>query len=231
MELNIPHTESATDLKSLLDQVDTYVPGRTDGRTTAHTEKYTMHRYLETLVKNNILNFPISVLHSDRPDFIFKEKETTIGIEVTEAISQQFAEYCALREREYPNAIIDLGLFHWGAPNRTIDEMRQLLQQNKLTSDGWRGDAPEREWALYIDSIVRTKLKKLAHIDFIKYHQNFLLIYDNLPLPNIHAKEAANYLIDHLKDIWSITPSFNSIFVERGPVIIKITGDGVHNYV
>lgn len=231
MELNIPHTENATDLQALLNQVDTYVPGRTEGRTTTHTEKYTMHRYLETLINNDILNFPISVLHSDKPDFIFKVSETTIGIEVTEAVSQQFAAYSALRDREFPNSVIDLGLFRWGAPERSLEEMRELLKENKLTSHGWAGDAPEREWALYIDSIIRVKLKKLAHIDFIKFHQNYLLIYDNLPLPNVHAKEASNYLISQIQNIWDLSPSFNTIFVERGPVLVKITKEGSHNYV
>ena len=231
MQLNIPKTESATDLQSLLNQVDTYVPSRTDGRTTVHTEKYTMHRYLETLVKNDILNFPISVLHSDRPDFIFKENTTTIGIEVTEAISQQYAEYCALRDREFPKSVIDLGLFHRGAPKRSMEEMRELLRKNKLVSHGWAGDAPEHEWALFMESVVRSKLKKLAHIDFLKFSQNYLLIYDNLPLPNVHAKKASSFLIPKLNDVWSITPSFDAVFIERGPVLVKITRDGSHNYV
>ena len=231
MELNIPQTECATDLQALLNQVDTYVPGRTEGRTTAHTEKYTMHRYLETLVKNNMLTFPVSVEHSDKPDFVFKEKNTTIGIEVTEAVSKQFAAYCALREREFPKSILDLGLFYWGAPERTVSEMRELLEKNKITSSGWAGDSPEREWALYINSIVRVKLKKLAHIEFIKYHQNYLLIYDNLPLPNVHAKKATEYLVKQLQDTWSLLPSFDSIFVERGPVLVEITKNGSHNYV
>ncbi len=231
VELNIPHTECATDLQTLLNQVDTYVPGRIEGRTTSHTEKYTMHLYLETLVKNGMLNFPISVMHSDKPDFIFKEQETTIGIEVTEAVSQKFAAYSALRDREFPESVIDLGLFHWDAPERTLEEMRELLRTNTLTSRGWDGDAPEREWAFYINSIIRGKLRKLAHIDFIKYHQNYLLIYDNLPLPNVHATDAAKYLIEQIQDIWSLSPAFDSIFVERGPVIVKITKYGSQNYV
>ena len=231
MELNLSQTECATDLSTLLNQVDTYVPRRTEGRKTVHTEKWTMHRYLETLVKNNMLNFPVSVEHSDKPDFVLKEINTTIGIEVTEAISKQFAAYCALREREYPNSIIDLGLFRWDAPDRTVTEMRELLEKNKITSSGWTGDSPEREWALYINDIVRVKLKKLAHIEFIKYHHNYLLIYDNLPLPNVHAKQATEYLIKEINDTWSLSPSFESLFIERGPVLVKITKDGSNNYV
>ena len=71
MKLNIPHTKSATDLDKLLNQISTSVPPRTDGRTTEHTEVWVMHRYLEVLAHNNLLNFPFSVEHSDKPDFIF----------------------------------------------------------------------------------------------------------------------------------------------------------------
>ena len=231
MKLNIPHITSSVDLEKILNKIDTSVPPRTDGRTTEHTEVWVMHRYLEALAHNNLLNFPFTVEHRDKPDFILKESLTTIGIEVTEAISKQFAAYCALAEREYPESCIDLGLFRWGKPDLTIQEMRSHLEKNKLVSSGWAGDRPEQEWALYINNIIRKKLQKLAHHEFIKYHKNYLLIYDNLPLPNVHAQNAAEYLIPEISDIWEQQPAFDAIIVERGPVLVNITKEGSNNIV
>ena len=224
MKLNIPHTKSATDLDKLLNQISTSVPPRTDGRTTEHTEVWVMHRYLEVLAHNNLLNFPFSVEHSDKPDFILKESFSTVGIEVTEAVSKQFAAYCALAEREYPKSSIDLGLFRWGKKDLTIPEMRALLAKNKSVSSG--GDNPEHEWALYLNGIIRKKLRKFAHPEFVKYDINYLLIYDNLPLSNVHVKKAAEYLIPEITDIWDLTPTFDAVIIERGPVIVKITKEG-----
>jgi hypothetical protein len=170
--------------------------------------------------------FPVSVTHRDRPDFLIQDASTKIGVEVTEAIPEQYAAYCALAEREFPGVLRELAHFRWGSPERTVEQMRALLRQDQLSSAGWEGDDPEREWALFIRSAVDTKLTKLARADFMKFDQNWLSIYDNLPMPNINLAEAIGLLLPLLEDRWSGRSSFDTLFVEHGPVIARITTKG-----
>ena len=151
---------------------------------------------------------------------------TNIGVEVTEAISEQYAAYCALAERDFPGVSLEPAHFRWGAPKLTTEEMRELLRQGQLTSDGWAGDRPEQEWALFIQSVVNMKVAKLAHPDFAKFDNNWLSIYDNLPLPNIHLGKAISFLLPLLQDYWFRIPCFDAVFVEHGPVIIQISAKG-----
>jgi hypothetical protein len=152
--------------------------------------------------------------------------KTRIGVEVTEAVSKQFARYCALAEREFPDKVLELALFRWGSPTRTVEEMRELLRADQLTSPPWTGDSAEQEWALFIKSAVDHKLAKLGQTGFGKFDKNWLAIYDNLPLPNVHLARAVSLLGSSLQTTWSLAPTFDTIFLERGPVIVRITAQG-----
>lgn len=226
MALNIASSPSVDHLLAALREVDISVPGRICGRTTEHTERWTIARLLSSLAKAGGLEFPLTVVHRDRPDMLLEAEATKIGVEITEAISQQYAAYCALAEREFPNVFLEPAHFRWGAPDMSTEQMRDLLSQSQLSSDGWAGDRPEEEWALFIQSIVDTKLTKLARSDFTKFDQNWLAVYDNLPLPNIHLGKAISMLRPLLHDRWSRDPSFSTLFLEHGPVIARITAEG-----
>ena len=110
-----------------------------------------------------------------------------------------------------------------GNSKKSIDQMRELLRQSKHTSNGWDGDSPEQEWAAFISIAVHAKLKKLSNPDFSVFKINWLAIYDNLPIPYIELEEAVAYLRPIIRGSWSLKPSFDSIFVEHGPVIAQIT--------
>lgn len=226
MPVNISTALNCDDLVALLRKIDISVPARTDGRTTDHTETWTISRLLSTLTKYGLLEFPLSVTHRDRPDTLVHYKDRKIGVEITEAISQQYAAYCALAEREFPEMFLEPAHFRWGAPTISTDDMRGLLRQSRLSSEGWVGDLPEQEWALFIQSVVDTKLAKLARPDFAKFDYNWLAIYDNLPLPNIHLSKAIGYLLPLIQEQWGRRPSFDALFVERGPAIARITTSG-----
>lgn len=225
MPLNIDLISSDAELFAALRQVDISVPGRIEGRTTHHTETWTICRLLSTLAKATLLDFPASVTHRDRPDFLIQTGRTKVGVEATEAISEQYAAYCALAEREFPEVFLEPAHFRWGAPKLSVEDMRELLRQSQLSSDGWSGGRSEQEWALFIQSIVDTKLAKLAHPEFAKFDQNWLSIYDNLPLPHIHLDKAITFLRPLLQDRWSRIPSFETLFIEHGPVVARITAN------
>lgn len=216
-----PVPDSRT-LRETLRAIDITVPLRTEGRKTAHTESWVICRLLSTLARHGRLSFPVSVTHRDKPDFLLMQGLLQVGIEATEAISEQYAAFSALAEREFPNVLLDPGHFRWNSPRKTVEEMREILRKGRLTAPPWVGDRPEEEWALYMESIVRTKLSKLKRSDFAKLPENWLAIYNNLPIPNVHLQKASQRVLPKIADIWGDTPSFQRIYVEHGPVILEI---------
>jgi hypothetical protein len=99
------------------------------------------------------------------------------------------------------------------------------LRANARAVGGWAGDAPEREWALFIKGVVESKLAKLAQDGFEKADQNWLSIYDNLPLPSVHLARAIEMLMPLLKEVWAAVPKFDALFIEHGPVIARMTAE------
>jgi hypothetical protein len=226
MPANIANIGNVHELLSILGQIDITVPLRTEGRRTEHTETWTVSRLLATLAETDDLVFPLSLNRRDRPDCLMTAGSKRIGIEITEATSQQYAAYCALAEREFPDVLLQPDHFRWNMPEMSIDEMRGLLRQSQMTSSPWVGDRPEQEWALFIQSVVDVKLKKLAKPEFAKFDENWLAIYDNLHLPNVDLGKAVGYLLPLLKERWTTIPGFSAIYIEHGNVIAHVTSEG-----
>lgn len=223
MSLNLAVQATEEELLLALRAVDISVPARTEHRTTRHTETWAICRLLSTLAAAGRLSYPVALTHRDRADFLLERQNATVGIEVTEAIPEHYAAYCALAEREFPEMVLEPAHFRWGARRLAVHEMRDLLRQNQLTSPGWVGDRPEQEWAQFIKGVLVAKLEKLARPEFRRFDRNWLSVYDNLPLPSINLAKAVAYLQPLLEDLWSHTPGFDTLFVEHGPVIAEIT--------
>ncbi len=223
MAITVSSTANIDELFAALRSIDISVPLRTEGRTTHHAEIWTICRLLSTLAQAQRLSFPVSLCHRDRPDFLVAAGATQIGVEVTEAISEQYAEYSALAEHEFPDALLEPGHFRRDAQKLSVKEMRKLLRKTQLSAKPWMGDKPEREWALFIQSVVDAKLTKLTNPEFEKFDLNWLSIYDNLRLPNIHLEKGIHFLLPLLQERWSRRPSFDTIYIEHGPFIAEIS--------
>ena len=228
---NIALSYDSESLRDKLQAVDITVPLRTEGRKTAHTERWVICRLLSTLASCGQLAFPVSVAHRDKPDFLLAQGSRQVGVEATEAISEQYAAFSALAEREFPDVLLDPGHFRWGSPQKSVEEMRDILRHGQLTAPPWAGDRPEEEWALSMESIVRVKLGKLARPDFAKFEENWLAIYHNLPIPNVHLQTASHRLLPKIADVWKGTPAFTRIYIEHGPVILEIQEHGTAHFV
>lgn len=116
MQVNISLVHNGPELLAALRGIDISVPPRSAGRKTEHTETWTICRLLSTLEASGLLSYPVALTHRDRPDFHLQSGSRDIGIEVTEAISEQYAAYAALAEREFPGAWLEPAHFKWGAP-------------------------------------------------------------------------------------------------------------------
>jgi len=212
-------------LRAALQRIDISVPGRTEGRTTKHVEILTICHLLSTLANDGRIVYPLSLHHEDKPDFLVHFGDAQIGVEITEAIPQNFAAYRATAA-SVDHAIIDPGLFRPGSPKkRTKEKMLELLSQDRLSSPPWVGDSMEREWADQMLSAVNKKLERLAKHEFRKFERNWLSVYDNLPQIGVRLEDAIGFLRPLLQDRWQCSPAFDTLFIEQGQVVIRITAN------
>lgn len=169
--------KNRTDLMDRLAEIDISVPLLSQGRTKDHCERWSICRLLSTYTN---FSFPIKLTHRDKPDFFLKTSDLEIGIEHTEAIPQDYAHASAISEKLDNDTVVDMSLFKWGQKKKP-NEIYKIANMTKLAGPGWDGDGPEIEWAQAVFDITRTKTNLLRKIDFQKYDENILLIYDNLP--------------------------------------------------
>ena len=207
------------DLLRQLALIDISVPPIDQGRTTEHCEKWSICRILATLIKYQALEFPIKVTKRERPDFCLHTGQKKIGIEFTEAIQPDYARARVLPEANSDEAIIDPSLFKWGAPKKSLAELRSIASETKLTGPAWDGNEMEGEWSFAISGITQGKTSKLNSEGFEKFHKNWLLIYDNLDSGNIDL--SCSYLVKEFEEYWSEN-SFDKIFVETGNCVIVL---------
>jgi hypothetical protein len=182
-----------------------------------------MCRLLSTLAGTDAFQYPLTVCHRDRPDFLIKSGKMKIGAEVTEAIPEGWAR-CKAINIARPGLMFHQ-LLRPGAANLRLAQVKSIAN-GTTRGDGWAGDEPERQWADWIMWTFAVKREKLANPCFARFGQNWLCIYDNLSLPPVRIEDALRYLWSLLQDRWSLSPSFETLFVEHGSVIAEITPSG-----
>jgi hypothetical protein len=228
MPFAISSAENKTGLCSVLRNIDISVPLRTEGQTTKHVEVFSICHLLATLANSNLISYPVSVQHCDRPDFQIRFGALDVGVEVTEAIPEQYAAYMALAEREFPDHdLLDPGLFRRRSRKLSTDEKRSSPSGKQLSGSPWAGDKAEREWALSMQDVIDSKFSKLAKPGFRLFSENWLLIYDNIPTYFISLEKAITFLLTTLTTRWSRNPSFSAIYIEHDPVIALLSPSDV----
>ena len=216
---------SAQTEQNLLKQlalVDISVPPIDKGRTTEHCERWSICRLMATILINQDLEFPIKLIKRERPDFCLQIGPKQIGIEVTEAIQPDYARARVLPEAGLDESILDPSLFKWGAPKRTLEELRSIASENKLTGSGWEGDEIEVEWSEAIFDVIKKKSEKLISKGFERYSENWLSIYDNANSFALDIDKSVSMIAKKLFNYWS-NESFDKVYVETGELILEIS--------
>jgi hypothetical protein len=206
----ILRASTTEELKSGLAQLDIDVPDRSEGRSNHHTERYCIAHLLATLPETR-LSFPLTLTHSDRPDFVLSMPKGDVGIEHTEAVPENVARAQFLRGKGFGPVVYFTPHATPGEPRKTAAELRQEIESDEA-GDGWAGDSAEREWAAAMAHYVKEKMTKATVDGFAHHAANWLLVYDNWPLPNIKFAKAASLLHQLLIELSTLTV-FDTIFV------------------
>jgi hypothetical protein len=211
------------ELAAELAALDIDVPPRSEGRQSHHVERYCIAHLLATLPAERI-SFPLTLAHRDKPDFLLTMSGIAIGIEHTEAVPTSVARSQAMREQGLGADVYFTPHAKPGEQRKTAKEIRDEIEAD-VPGEGWVGDAPEREWAEAIAHYVRDKLPKAMDVGFERYAFNWLIVYDNWPLPAVKYSVAASYLAPLLVDM-SAFSVFDAIFIHDESFMCQLSEKG-----
>lgn len=185
----------ATNAANLLTQIQANpasVSPRGQIRTILETEPWIVQRIISALASTDLLEYPLELEPSNRPDLILGMPSGQVGVEITEIVPPVYAQATAIRNQYYPEALIDRSLFGWGA-TFTAQQIHEHFRSNPdhLTGPGWAGEGVESEWARATESSVARKLERLNVCGFTVFQRNWLAAYASSPGPALDHLRAA----------------------------------------
>lgn len=210
-EWSMIEAESKESLLQILSEMDISVPPRSEGRLSDHAERYAIAYMLATLAREDKLNYPLTLTKSERPDFLLLSGCSKIGIEHTEAVSQNMAQSDFLREKGHGHKVQFVKRSKPGEVKKKSKKLISVLEQNN-PGDGWMGDSVEREWAAAMSYFLNEKICSAHKPGYNLFESNWLLIYDNWRLPALHLEEALP-LFSQLCSEADPFSTFSSIFI------------------
>ena len=151
------------ELRARLDQLETTVPRRTEGRTSEHRERYCIVHYLRTLERNGLVEFPFKITKGESPDFRVETGCQLFGLEHADAGNEEF----------------QAAVTHWEkAPEGSELEDHRIRKPGEPSQDpGYIGDEPERLWTAEVLTAIQKKAELLPKYEALPDYQ--LLLYDN----------------------------------------------------
>ena len=203
--------DSAMELLNTLKTIDISVPLRTEGRTKEHCERWSICQFLASFADSELLTYPLSLFHQDKPDFLLELGKSRAGIEVTEVIPEGAAKIAACREKNKIDGVFFRQRYLPGRTRLCGDDLKRLLRSDSPGSP-WFGDSAERDWVSAMKNSIKKKVEKSQKSGFSLYERNWLLMYDNWPVPALNQDRAAKLLFE------SITPEecapFEKVIIE-----------------
>jgi hypothetical protein len=169
------------------------------GRSKEETEPWVTHRLLSTLAQCGLLDFPLTAEvrspPKDRPDVYISSATAQIGIEVIEAVLQWLAEAHAIRNKQYPNAVVSPFMFPKGYTPTASEIHKKLAAGGQTTPEPpWHGDSVEQEWAEHVDNAIAKKVDARAKPGFKQYARNWLAVYSSIPGPALKLDKAFKFV-------------------------------------
>ena len=219
---------TTSEMEKALAETNIAVPKRTSGRTKEHMERYTIAHLLSMLMKADLITYPVKLIHRDRPDFMLSMGNRRIGIEHTEAISQNEAHKAVLRQRGYGPETWYISRTLPGEPRKQHKKLIKEIKAND-PGDGWEGNSPETEWADAMFCFVKDKLNTIKKNGFERFDEDWLLMYDNWTLPAPEVREAAPLFFEAVQQT-SALQKFKRIFVMTEQIFCEISAIGFRVY-
>ena len=180
-------------------------------------------RLLATLAETDQLSFPLQIEHREKPDFALHLPQGTVGVECVEAVSEEWAQILAIRERDFPDAMIFLPMLKPGEKKFSLEE-RVAIAKGETAGPPWVGKMAERQWAEAHAHFIAQKTKKLRNGNYSDFEQNWLLIQDDWAVPSLReaARQEAGELCAAAIRPFLTPPSFARIFVTSSSWLVRL---------
>ncbi len=197
------------------------VPLRGCGREKAHKESWVAERALSALIAANVLDPSTRIELRDEsnksPDRLFCAPDKTIGVEITEAVSQAYADADEYRNKNSPDSLIDLSEFQDGGRGESADPAEMLRHpDSKDRSPGWHGHSVERQLRSLAEARLADKRRKLGHYD--RYDEDWLVIYASAPGPCLDRQGTVRLI--GLPETRSSDDEFHRVFLLVGDMLV-----------
>ena len=209
---------SAADLLAQLRDVDITVPLVSEGRTKEHREQYMMARFLATAASAGRLDYPLNIVHGEKPDFLLRLAGVEVGAECVEAVPTEHYHIEHLREKHYPDAMNFGQRFDPGEENFTLDEKHDIAS-GRYAGPPWMPETAKRNWLSAMEYVVAGKIAKLHSGNYSANTSTWLLVQDEWP-NSLHfypeqVRAAAEELIQRFASLLA-PPAFQAIFIACG---------------
>lgn len=177
-----------------------------------------MARFLATAASAGRLDYPLDVVHGEKPDFLLRLAGVEVGAECVEAVPSEHYHIEALREKLYPDAMNFGQRFDPGEENFTLDEKHEIAS-GKRAGPPWMPEAAKRNWVSAMEYIVAAKTTKLHKGNYSANNSTWLLVQDEWPnslqfYPE-QVRAAAQELLERLAPLLS-PPAFQAVFIACG---------------
>ena len=179
--MNAIEAASANNLLQKLQRTDVQVPPRTKSRTKEQKkqrETRIICYFIATVCRTDLLEYPLRVKHTDRPDITLFMPSGCRGVEIVEAVPQAKAEADAYSEHKGICAITGIPRFRAGEPRRPKNEI-VAIATGTFPVLPYMGDSIEKNWVEAMLYFSKDKAAKFQQPGFKKFEQNWLLIYDD----------------------------------------------------
>lgn len=210
---------SAQEFKIALSAIDVHVPPRTEGRKKDQVERYSIAYLLASLPSQEI-TYPVDLTHQDRPDFFLQMADREIGIEHIEAVPENHVRAAIFRQKGVGPPVYFLQKHQPGELSRSNNAILSDITQNKA-GPAWVGNEVEVKWARVVMHCIDAKVQVINKPGFTKFKENWLLVYNNWPLPGVHHQEASSLLADSCQKK-SVHNEFNRVFVLDSKFLCEI---------
>ncbi len=202
--------------QQILSQVDVSVSKLTESRNKDQRERHNMSHLLSALAHNDMLEYPLKVKSSERPDFLMNMAGKSVGIEVREATNENETVKNIIIETEWKNGTgktcYPVSLARSGERFKGKKKLQEEL--NIKHSPGIVGDSAEKNWSKAMMSFIDEKINTLLKDGFQRCQEDWLLIYDNWP-STVYFNDygpGMKYLLDEIK-AYSGKMEFHQIFI------------------
>lgn len=181
-----------------------------------------MARFLATMAHAGRLEFPLELVHGEKPDFTLILAGVDIGAECVEAVPPEHYHIEDIRERLYPDAMNFGQKFEPGETNFTSVQKHEIASGERA-GPPWMPDAMRRNWLDSMEYVLAGKTAKLRNGNYCANASTWLLVQDEWPNA-LHfyphkVYEAAGELLVRLEPLLS-PPAFQSIFIASGDQLL-----------